>query len=117
MAGRFDIKKIGQLFGFAREEDRIEAWRVRVSLMNHLSAVVNTRAYEVTIGNFLRNAKKMDLRNLRSRKPKSSTERLAGRLEAWDELENYINNSIKNGQDAITKLQEIENNVRAKHAS
>lgn len=114
MNGRWDIRKIGNLLGFGNDEKMIEKLKTTVSFSNHMSAVVNSRSYHLTIGNFLKRAMEKDynLLRARTRDEKLSLERLSGRLEAWEEIEDFINSTIKNGQYSMTKLQEVEANVR-----
>ena len=109
MAGRFDIRKLGNALGFMNEESKLGRNKVLVSLMGHLQAIVNTRAYGLTLGNLLKHMEEIDLKRLRRGDKKISREKLEGRLEVLEEISNYINSTIKNGQDAQTKLEEVEN--------
>ena len=112
MSGRFALSKVGQLLGFGDNAKDIDLWRVKASMASHLQSVLNLRSYKLTMGNFLENLEKVDVGRLRKGDKKYTTEDLQARLGLLEEIQNYINNTLTNGQNATRELERIQNNAR-----
>lgn len=110
----FNLNKIGATLGFIDTEKRQQRLVERVSQGEQLRKLTSLKVYTDTLGRKLSEMKERDTKEYRR---SNGSERIAGMLDVYEEIENWIKSTITNGQASLAQLQEESNRGRAKRAS
>ena len=113
----FAIEKIASLLPSFNGEKKIARLTEDAKRGEAMESIVNTRAYQTSIGQLLIDKRNAGMKELRARVKTVDPERNNGRLEIIDEIEREIDNRIERGRDAKLKLKKIKEEENARRTN